>query len=72
MRETRFARNTLGAALKRADELKLNDWVLVPRWADGPELVRVFSLELQGDDVEVNGDLTTSEGNTFLVLPAPL
>lgn len=69
MKTTKFERNTLGATLKRADALNLGDKVLFPTWNGNVEVVTVRSLELQGDDVEVNGTLTTSEGNTFLVLP---
>ena len=67
---TDFARNTLGATLKRADELNLGDRILMPTVFDGEVKVQeVWKLELQGnDDVEVNDVLTTSIGNTFLVL----
>ena len=47
----------------RADELRLNDVLLVTNWNDEPQLTRVLSLSLCGDDVEVNGNLTTSQGN---------
>lgn len=64
--------------LKRADELQIHDQFIdtEPRWADHPGAIiirRVTAVALHGDDVTVwchDGDeFTTSEGNTFLVLP---
>jgi hypothetical protein len=68
-----FSRNTLGATLKRADQLNIGDRILVPRWdmdeADSIRIEVVSSVVLFGDDIEVNGGLTTSQGNTFVVIP---
>ena len=66
---TDLARNTLAATLVRADRLHLGDRVLLPTWNQGVELQTVVTLALEGDDVTVNNDTTTSIGNTFLVLP---
>jgi len=69
-KETRFERNTLGAVLKRADALRLGDRIITINALGEVKISTVRSLALLGDDVEINGHggLTTSEGNTFLVL----
>lgn len=55
--------------LTRADDLRLGDTFAAPSWRGGWELTKVWSLSLEGDDVEVNGgQLTTSQGNTLQVL----
>ena len=57
--------------LKRADQLSLNDRVLLHRWDGTVELATVQSLVLCGDDVVIEffeptaGETTTSIGNTF-------
>ena len=67
-----FHRNVLGATLKRADELQLGDYALLPNatYTDGaPSCVAVTALDITGDDVTVNGTFTTSIGNTFVIIP---
>ncbi len=68
---TSAARCSTEAELTRADDLRLGDTVLLDTWK-GLMLVVVTSLELVGDDVEVNQALdtnfSTSVGNTFHVV----
>lgn len=55
----------------RADRLRLGDVLLLPRLPElggGWETTVVRSLELLGDDVEVNGTLSTSQSNKLTVL----
>jgi len=53
----------------RADDLRLNDQILVANFRGRVDLVKVYLLALEGsDDVVINGNLTTSVGNTFQVV----
>jgi len=53
----------------RADELRLNDRILVANFRGRVDLVKVYLLALEGnDDVVINGAFTTSVGNTFQVV----
>lgn len=68
-----------GLPLKRADRLNLGDQVLFANW-DGVQVVRVISLQWEGEDVlmkleaigsDVGGspwEVSTSPGNTFRVI----
>lgn len=59
---------------KRADELQVGEVIVIP-WGIGERadstcrVVVVTELELIGDDVEVNGWLSTSRGNLFTTVP---
>ena len=64
-----FDRNVLGATLKRADQLALGDCAIVPHPFIPGRTITVRKLERIGDDVTVNGEFTTSIGNTFIILP---
>ena len=66
-------RSSTSVNLKRADALNLGDQVLLPRWDGTVELATVVALALVGDDVEMTfaarqGELSTSQGNTFQVV----
>lgn len=55
----------------RADRVQLLDVLVLerlPELGGGEELMVVRSLELVGDDVVVNGTLTTSQGNRLTVV----
>ena len=54
--------------LKRADELRLGDYVIVATWNGIPKIEYVASLDLEGDDVVVNDATTTSRSNMFDVV----
>ena len=56
--------------LTRADELRLGDTFLTVATTGAHEVSvwTVRSLEVEGEDVLVNGALSTSPGNTFQVV----
>lgn len=64
------AATTTNPTTKRADELKLGDRFLVRDTFDADvfKAVEVWSLQRVGDDVEVNGFLTTSQSNTVVTV----
>lgn len=73
------ARCSTTISLKRADDLKLGDQILLPPILGGMvKVCMVAQLRLVGDDVEIeawqphrpNQSLTTSIGNTFHVVEA--
>ena len=59
-----------GVMFVRACDLQLGMMMLTPgtKFADTWNLDTVVSLDLVGDDVEVNGGFLTSLGNTVMVL----
>lgn len=58
------------ATIKRADDLKLGDQIVMSDLLDRdkPEIVGVWELTLLGEDVTINGAIETSRGNTYIVL----
>jgi hypothetical protein len=69
-KRTHADRTQTVVTLTRADDLRLGDTFPLQNWKGVWENTTVRSLEFEGEDVLVNGTLSTSPGNCFQVLSA--
>lgn len=69
-KRTSAARSSTVVTLTRADQLRLGDTFPVKNFLGVWENWEVRQLAFEGEDVLVNGTLSTSPGNCFQVLSA--
>tara|TARA_R110000822_G_scaffold128393_2_gene264199 strand:+ start:811 stop:1098 length:288 start_codon:yes stop_codon:yes gene_type:complete len=62
------ARCETTTTVTRADQLRLGDTFPLQDWRGGFKNTTVESLAFEGEDVLINGTLSTSPGNCFQVL----
>lgn len=69
-KRTSAKRSSTVVTLTRADQLRLGDTFPLQNWRGVWENTTVESLAFEGEDVLVNGTISTSPGNCFQVLSA--